>query len=154
MPRKKKPIKITTKPLILLPKSYQPAPTIVTPEEARLQKIVVALFLILGKTIKQLPFGAIKNCEVSESEIAQAWKTKKSPVRIISEVSSNGMAGSFGGDEKRWCAINERTFRVVAGDLDLNKVAPNFATVKVPKEIGDPAKGPDGKPKSRVFDLE
>ena len=103
--------------------------------EARMQKIIVALFLCLDKAMNRLPqySWALEALEVSESEIREAWKNQTSPVRLISRRSDWG----------------DRTFRVVKGNLDLNKTGMSFKKPMPEEPNLDPLK--KGK---RCFDLE
>lgn len=55
-----------------------------TETEARQQKILVALFLLLGRAYDALPAKKRENLTVLESEIAKAWAEKKSPIRVLS----------------------------------------------------------------------
>ena len=73
-------------------------------EIARKDKIIVALFLVLGKAVNQLSAGQRKACAVRESEIREAWTNKHSPVRIVSETRMREawqMAEAWGPMEER-----------------------------------------------------
>lgn len=114
-------------------------------EADRQNKIIVALFLILGKATSQLNAAQRQSLSVTESEIRKAWADQKSPVRIISEVRNEWSTMSSGDN---WGS--ERTFRVVVGELDLKKTGMDLRR-KMPEEpkIKDPL-----KPGKRCFDLE
>jgi hypothetical protein len=117
----------------------EPAQTINTaakPED-RQTKIIVALFLFLGKALSKLPLKDRDIC-VKESEIRAAWKAQSSPVRLLS-----GQNGYFD-------ATGELTYRCVMGQLDLKKTGMDFSR-KMPSE---PERVDPLKPGKRVFDLE
>ncbi|MBU6231581.1 hypothetical protein KGP36_02840 [Patescibacteria group bacterium] len=107
-------------------------------EADRQTKIIVALFLVLGKAVEQLNAGQRNKISVRESEIRDAWNSQKSPVRIVSEMS----------DALGYYQVGrERVFNVVLGDLDMKKTGLNFSK-PMPEEPKDRPK------KVRVFDLE
>lgn len=113
----------------------------VSDTEQRQQKIIVALFLLLGKALPKLTLAQNREMFVSESEIKNAWMQQKSPVRLISTTDSlvpvDGM----------WQFEKERVFRCVLGDLDLTKTGLQLKG-KMPEE-------PKPTPaRTRVFDLE
>ena len=107
----------------------------------RQQKIIVALFLLLGKALPKLTLAQNREMFVSESEIKNAWIKQQSPVRLISTTDSlvprDGM----------WAMEKERVFRCVLGDLDLTKTGLNLKG-NMPEE---PKPTPERR---RVFDLE
>jgi len=118
-----------------------------TETEQRQQKIIIALCLILGKTMTKIPISERPHVYVTEDEIAKAWKEKKSPVRLVS--SMEHIQPSAGFDEA-WTPGGQRIFRVVPGDLDLSKTGMNMQG-KMPKESEQT--GHQHKER-RVFDLE
>jgi hypothetical protein len=105
------------------------------------QKIIVALFLLMGKALPKI--GAIERngLTVSESEILAAWQKKESPVRITSTF-----------------VFNERVFGCALEKLDMRavrQVNKEFLTGKMPKgATGEELEIDHGEKKSRVFTLE
>lgn len=116
----------------------------------RQNKIIVALFLILGKAMERVPINDRNLISVSETEIAKAWKAQKSPVRLISSMEVNAGSTSNSGEDDEWKSVH-RVFRVVPGDLDLSKTGLNLKG-KMPKEEDRPATAHHKQ--RRVFDLE
>ena len=113
----------------------------------RQNKIIVALFLILGRTMTKIPISERPHVYVTEDEIAEAWKKKKSPVRLLS--SMEHVQPSAGFDEA-WTPGGQRVFRVVPGDLDLSKTG-----MKIQGKMPLEAEQMVHKTKERrVFDLE
>lgn len=105
---------------------------------ARQQKIIVALFLCLGKSMNMMIPKQRDQVFVRESEIAEAWKNQKSPVRLVST------------QDFSWEV--ERTFKVVLGELDLTKTGGMDFRRKMPAEPAPPVA--TEVPQRRVFDLE
>jgi len=95
-------------------------------DATREQKLIVALFLALGKTMQHVPKDL--NIEISEGEIREAWKKKESPVRIVSR-------------DQIWGSGN--VFKVVAEKSAIKKID---GDLKAP--IVEAAK------KSRAFDFD
>lgn len=92
-----------------------------TPGDAnREQKLIVAVFLALGKAFEHVPKNV--NIEVSEAEIQSAWKAKQSPVSIVSR-------------DEIWGSGN--VFKVVPGNMKIKNVAPDLKgnLVESPKKI-------------------
>ncbi|MBU6231580.1 hypothetical protein KGP36_02835 [Patescibacteria group bacterium] len=92
-----------------------------TPGDAnREQKLIVALFLSLGKAFEHVPKNV--NIEVSEAEIQAAWKAKQSPVSIVSR-------------DEIWGSGN--VFKVVPGNMKIKNVAPDLKgnLVQAPKKV-------------------
>jgi len=116
----------------------------VSDPNTRESKIIVALFLMLGKCLNALPANQ-RNFEVTETEMRKAWEEQKSPVRLVSE----HRAQSFVDDGDKW-NHQERVFKCVMGELDLHKTGLNFQG-KMPEE---PKVDHLVRPGRRVFDLE
>ncbi len=115
--------------------------------ETRQQKIIVAVFLLLGKAYNLLPQIQRDKVTCLESEIAKAWAAKEAPVRVISE--NTPVIDSPIAEYQEWGG--ERRYSVQVGTLDLGKVGKGFASVPMPK--ADPTDaGKDEK--TRVFTLE
>ncbi len=115
--------------------------------ETRHQKIVVALFLILGRACNMLNSKQRQGVTCMESEIAEAWIQKKSPIRITSKSVPVMMLQIT--EFEQWGG--EREYSVVFGELDLGVVAKGFASVPMPK--ADPTDMVKDE-KTRVFTLE
>lgn len=116
-------------------------------EALRNQKIVVALFLILAKTLQKLPLNN-RRVEVTEAEIKQAWKDQKSPVRILSERRFMPFAQDEGDN---WNG-EMRVYWTQLQELDLNRVGFMKPDQPFPAEgINAPL---PARERGRVFDLE
>lgn len=127
-------------------------------EAARNQKIIVALFLFLGKAVIELPLPK-RNLQVTETEIRKAWSEKKSPVRILSERVPNSTFAYDVDTQEALNTENERIYKVHLQDLDLMKVGfmhhgqkcPDYqATTAEKSELQQTIDGD----RRRVFDLE
>jgi len=108
----------------------------------RQKKIIVALFLILGKALRELPAHK-RDIKVTEEEIRDAWIQQRSPVRLVSAVED-------------WVINPQRVFRTVLADLDLQKTGMFAAGEKYPEFKEPVADDPHKKEleRKRVFDLE
>lgn len=115
--------------------------------ETRQQKIVVALFLLLGKAYNLLGQRERNKVTCLESEIALAWAKKESPVRVISEQAP--VIDSPIAEFQEWGG--ERRYSVQVGTLNLGAVSGGFASVPMPKADPTDKEKPE---KSRVFQLE
>ncbi len=119
----------------------------VTDLEAKQQKIIVAVFLLLGKAFHLLDQKQRAKVTCLESEIAEAWQKKESPVGVISEMPP--AIDSPIDEYQQWGG--ERRYSVIYRKLQLTNVAKGFASVPMPKADPCEKEKPD---KSRVFTLQ
>jgi hypothetical protein len=118
-----------------------PQQTVTDPD--RQKKIIVALFLVLGKALKALPANQ-RGIRVTESEIREAWIAQRSPVRLVSRMEHpHGLAQQ-----------EERVFQTVLQELDLTKVGFIAPGEKFPEIKEQDEKGSHPLDRKRVFDLE
>lgn len=129
---------------LFLENEEQPPPPMPTPQVSqqgdpdRQKKIIVALFLILGKALKKLPAND-REIQVTEDEIRLAWMEQKSPVRLVSQ--------------NTWLDSG-RVFRTVLEDLDLNKTGMFTPGEKYPSFHDPPPEPNKETERRRIFDLE
>ena len=125
-------------------------------EAMRNQKILVALFLCLGKSVVALPLKK-RNIEVTETEIRKAWSEQKSPVRILSEVRASSLVGlDPETGEGLYTGSSERVYKVLLQDLDLQKVGfmKNGQTCPPYEASTTTRSNVETGERRRVFDLE
>jgi hypothetical protein len=115
-------------------------------EHDRNQKIIVALFLLLGKALNQLPLTR-RNLTVTESEILEAWLKKESPVRLVMDTKLSLCPTE--GDH--WGSPTERVYKCILGNLDMTKTGMNF---NKPMPAGSTVTVDVKEKKNRVFNLE
>ena len=113
----------------------------------RNQKILVALFLMLGEALKRLPEEQ-RGILITEDQIRKAWELGQSPVRVLSEQIPE--TASFVESENWGPRLR---FRPVLQFLNLDRV--NFKKKGQPYPQGNTAV-PDNSVnglRRRVFDL-
>ena len=115
--------------------------------ETRQQKIIVVLFLLLGRAYNLLNAKQRQQVTCMESEIAEAWANKKSPIRITSQPAQ--VTYSPIEEFQQWGG--GRKYRVVPGELNLGVVSKGFASVPMPEADPTDKVKPD---KTRIFTLE
>lgn len=118
-------------------------PTATVNDPDRQKKIIVALFLVLGKALKKLPPHE-REIRVTENEIREAWIQQRSPVRLVSRLEH----------PDGWSMAEQRVFQTVLEELDLTKVGFIKPGEKFPEVKEHDVKGDHPLDRKRVFDLE